>query len=63
VKTTAVYGVLTSYELMLTIYLCTSDGMLDRAALTSITCGSDAVTDPVSGWIITGQLKDNTIGF
>jgi hypothetical protein len=41
-KTTVVKGVLTSYELMLAI--------LFRWRVRS--CGSDAVTDPVTGWII-----------
>ena len=46
-KTTVVKGVLTSYELMLAILFrwCV------RCA-TTILCGSDAVTDPVTGRII-----------
>jgi len=51
VKTIAVNGVLTSYELMLAIYLGTRDGVLDCAA--TLSCGSDTVTYPVLGWIIT----------
>ncbi len=51
-KTTVVNGVLSSYELYLVIYLgSTRDGVLDRAA--TISCGSDAVMDQVSGRIIT----------
>ena len=49
-KTDVVNGVLTSYELMLAIYLGTLDGKLDHAA--TILCGSDAVTDPVLDQII-----------
>ena len=49
--TTVVNVVLTSYELMLAIYLGTLDGVLDCAA--TILCGSDTVMDSlVSGWII-----------
>ena len=47
-KTTVVNGVLTSYELMLANYL---GGVLYRAV--TILCGSDTVTDPVMGQIIT----------
>jgi hypothetical protein len=47
-KTTVVQGVLTSYELMLAILF--RGGVFDRAA--TISCGSDAVTDPVMGWRI-----------
>ena len=50
-KTTVVNRMLTSYELMIAIYLGTLDGVLNHAA--RISCGSDAVTDPVLGWIIT----------
>jgi len=50
-KTTVVNGVLISYKLMLTIYLGTRDGVLDR--VTTISFGSDAVTDLVLGRIIT----------
>ena len=30
-------------------------GVLDRAS--AISCGSDAITDPVMGWIITIQVQ------
>ena len=52
-KTTVVKGVLTSHELMITIlFRC----VFDRAA--TISFGSDAVTDPISGRIITPLPHD-----
>ncbi len=55
-KTTVVKGVLTSYELMLAILfrwrvLCA----------TTILCGSDAVTDPVTGRIILNYSYTHSI--
>ena len=49
-KTTVVNGVLTSYELMLAIYLDTLDRVLDRAARTLF--GSDAAADLVLSSVI-----------
>ena len=49
-KTTVINGVLAFYELMLAVYLGTCNIMLDCVA--TISCGSDAVTDPVLGQII-----------
>ena len=45
--TTVVDDVLTSYELMVAIYLGNHDGMFDHAAM--ILCDSDTVMDPVFG--------------
>ena len=50
-KTTVVKGVLTSLSSCSLSYL---GGVFDRAVM--ISCGSDAVTDPVTGWIIIAQL-------
>ena len=52
-KTTVVNGVLPSYDLMLATYL---GGVVYRAV--TILCGSDTVTDPVTGWIISGREQD-----
>ena len=49
-KTTVVKGLLTSYELVLASQYSLG-GVFDPAAM--ILCGSDAVMDPVTGWIIT----------
>jgi hypothetical protein len=63
-KTAVVKGVLTSYELMLAIYLVTCDGVLDRMA--TILCGPDAVTIRCLGsdhqfvFFWGGQMMPNT---